>query len=85
MIHKLLLSPVTLIVKVGQKIKEEADKELYDVSFIQQKIVHLQMMYELGEIPEDVYMEKEKELLLRYEAAKEYELKRWESMTKKQK
>ena len=48
MIHKLLLSPVTLIVKVGQKIKEEADKELYDVSFIQQKIVHLQMMYELG-------------------------------------
>ncbi|AJI25240.1 gas vesicle protein GvpG [Priestia megaterium] len=85
MIHKLLLSPVTLIVKVGKKIKEEADKELYDVSFIQQKIVHLQMMYELGEIPEDAYMEKEKELLLRYEAAKEYELKRWESMTKKQK
>ncbi|MCJ7985517.1 gas vesicle protein GvpG [Priestia sp. OVL9] len=75
MIHKLLLSPVTLIVKVGQKINEEADKELYDVSFIQQKIVHLQMMYELGEIPEDAYMEKEKELLLRYEAAKEYELK----------
>ncbi|MDN4863301.1 gas vesicle protein GvpG [Priestia megaterium] len=85
MIHKLLLSPVTLIVKVGQKIKEEADKELYDVSFIQQKIIHLQMMYELGEIPEDAYIEKEKELLLRYEAAKEYELKRWESMTKKQK
>ncbi|CAK8585736.1 gas vesicle protein GvpG [Priestia megaterium] len=85
MIHKLLLSPVTLIVKVGKKIKEEAEKELYDVSFIQQKIVHLQMMYELGEIPEDAYMEKEKELLLRYEAAKEYELKRWESMTKKQK
>lgn len=41
------------------------------------------MMYEFGEISEDVYMEKEKELLLRYEVVKEYELKRWELMMKK--
>ena len=41
------------------------------------------MMYELGEIPEEAYTEKEEELLIRYEIAKRRELEQWEELTKK--
>ncbi|ALC83616.1 MULTISPECIES: gas vesicle protein GvpG [Bacillus] len=84
MIHKLFTVPMNLVIKVGEKVKEEADRELYDLDFIQQKLIRLQMMYELEEIPEKVYKEKEEELLMRYEVAKARELEEWEAMTKKQ-
>ncbi|MCA0987086.1 gas vesicle protein GvpG [Guptibacillus algicola] len=83
MIHKLVTSPINLVIKVGEKIKEEADKELYDLPTIQQKLIQLQMMYELGEIPEEAFQEKEEELLLRYETAKRMEMEQWEELTKK--
>ncbi|MGP4081349.1 gas vesicle protein GvpG [Bacillus sp. Marseille-Q3570] len=83
MLHKLVTSPMNLVIKVGEKVKEEVDKELYDLPTIQQKLIQLQMMYELEEIPEDVYKEKEEELLQRYEIAKQKEMEQWEEMTKK--
>ncbi|MCK6258515.1 gas vesicle protein GvpG [Fictibacillus sp. WQ 8-8] len=85
MIHKLLMSPMNLVIKVGEKVKEEVDRELYDISFIQQKLIQLQMMYELEEIPEEVYKEQEEVLLVRYEIAKQREMEEWENLTKKQK
>ncbi len=83
MIHKLVSAPINMVIKVGEKIKEEADKELYDLPTIQQKLIQLQMMYELGEIPEEAFQEKEDELLSRYEIAKQREMEQWEEMTKK--
>ncbi|WP_172370389.1 gas vesicle protein GvpG [Sporosarcina jiandibaonis] len=83
MIHKLVSAPINLVIKIGEKVKEEADKELYDLPTIQQKLIQLQMMYELGEIPEEAYKEKEEELILRYEMAKRMEMQQWEEMTKK--
>ncbi|WP_064092050.1 gas vesicle protein GvpG [Rossellomorea aquimaris] len=83
MIHKLVSAPINLVIKVGEKIKEEADKELYDLPTIQQKLIQLQMMYELGEIPEEAFQEKEEELLTRYEIAKRLEMEQWEELTKK--
>ncbi|MGM0842493.1 MAG: gas vesicle protein GvpG [Bacillota bacterium] len=83
MIHKLVSAPINLVIKVGEKIKEEADKELYDLPTIQQKLIQLQMMYELGEIPEAAFQEKEDELLTRYEIAKQMEMEQWEELTKK--
>lgn len=83
MIHKLVSAPINLVIKIGEKVKEEADKELYDLPTIQQKLIQLQMMYELGEIPEEVYKEKEEDLILRYEMAKRMEMQQWEEMTKK--
>ncbi|WP_227937105.1 gas vesicle protein GvpG [Alkalihalobacillus deserti] len=83
MLHKLISAPINLVIKIGEKVKEEADKELYDLPTIQQKLIQLQMMYELGDIPEDAYKEKEKELLMRYEIAKRLEMEQWEQMTKK--
>ncbi len=83
MIHKLITSPIDLIVKVGQHVKEEVDKEMYDLEHIQKKLVNLQMMYELDEISQDVYEAQEEELLERYEVAKRMELEQWEEMTKR--
>lgn len=83
MIHKLVSAPINLVIKIGEKVKEEAEKELYDLPTIQQKLIQLQMMYELEEIPEEVYKEKEEDLILRYEMAKRIEMQQWEEMTKK--
>ncbi|WP_332698357.1 gas vesicle protein GvpG [Halalkalibacter lacteus] len=83
MLHKVVSAPINLVLKIGEKVKEEADKELYDLPTIQQKLIQLQMMYELGEIPEEAYIEKEEELLMRYEAAKRFEIEQWEQMAKK--
>lgn len=85
MIHKLFTAPINLLIKVGEKVKEEADKELYDLPTIQQKLIQLQMMYELDEIPEEAYKEKEQELLIRYQMAKEKEMQQWDELTKKKK
>ena len=83
MIHKLVSAPINLVIKIGEKVKEEADKELYDLPTIQKKLIQLQMIYELGEIPEEAYKEKEEDLILRYEMAKRMEMQQWEEMTKK--
>jgi hypothetical protein len=85
MIHKLFTAPLNLVIKVGEKVKEEVDQELYDLSHIQQKLIQLQMMYELDEISEKAYKEQEEVLLARYEIAKEREMQEWENMTTKQK
>ncbi|KOO41922.1 gas vesicle protein GvpG [Priestia koreensis] len=83
MIHKLITAPLNVVIKVGQKIKEEVDQQLYDLPTIQKKLVQLQMMYELDEIPEEAFKEQEAELLLRYEEAKRRELEEWENMAKR--
>ncbi|KZZ83313.1 MULTISPECIES: gas vesicle protein GvpG [Bacillaceae] len=85
MIHKLFTAPLNLVVKVGEKIKEEADKELFDIPTIQQKLIQLQMMYELEEIEEQAYKEQEEQLLMRYETAKRLEMEEYEEMLKQEK
>lgn len=82
MLHKLVTAPMNLVVKIGQKVQEEAEKELYDLPTIQQKLIQLQMMFELGEIPEKAFQEKEDELLTRYEIAKRREMEEWDKLTK---
>ncbi|RDI45973.1 gas vesicle protein GvpG [Falsibacillus pallidus] len=81
MIHKLVSTPINLVIKIAEKIKEEADKELNDLPTIQQKLIQLQMMFELGEIPEEAFEAKEQELLIRYEAAKRKEMEEWKKLT----
>jgi transcription initiation factor IIE alpha subunit len=83
MLHKIVSAPINLVIKIGEKVKEEADKQLYDLPTIQQKLIQLQMMYELGEIPEAAYKKQEEDLLLRYEMAKRLEMEQWQEMTKR--
>ncbi|TMW72218.1 gas vesicle protein GvpG [Alteribacter natronophilus] len=76
MIFKLFTWPIDTLVMVGKKVKEEADKELYDLEHIQQKLIHLQMMLEMEEISEEAYDQQEEFLLQRYRIAKELEQER---------
>ncbi|PTL39316.1 MAG: gas vesicle protein GvpG [Alkalicoccus sp.] len=71
MILKLFTWPIDTVKFVGEKVKEEVDKELYDLETIQKKLARLQMMLELEEISEELYEEEEEELLRRYRAAVE--------------
>ncbi|SER40503.1 gas vesicle protein GvpG [Salipaludibacillus aurantiacus] len=73
MIHKLFTWPLDTVRFVGEKVKEEVDKELYDVDHIQQKLVHLEMMFEMDEISEEAYENQYDELMARYRTAKEIE------------
>ncbi|MCD8904247.1 gas vesicle protein GvpG [Staphylococcus chromogenes] len=70
---------IKMLTSIARKVKEEADKELFDLPTIEKKLIHLQMMAELGEIPEDVYKEQEEVLLTRYEIAKQREIDKWEA------
>lgn len=71
MILKLFTWPIDTVKFVGEKVKEEVDKELYDLETIQKKLARLQMMLELDEISEELYEEEEEELLRRYRTAVE--------------
>lgn len=73
MIFKFLSLPIRSLIKLGEKIQEEADNELYDLSNIQQQLVELHMLFEMEEIDEETYISREEELLNRYKIAKDRE------------
>jgi hypothetical protein len=73
MIFKLFSLPIRSLIKLGEKIQEEVDQELYDLTLIQQQLIELHMMYDMEEIDEEAYIEREQELLNRYMIAKERE------------
>lgn len=73
MIFKLIKLPISTLIKIGEKIQDEVDQELYNIPYIQQQLVELHMMYEMEEIDEETYVEREEELLNRYKIAKERE------------
>jgi hypothetical protein len=73
MIFKLFTLPIRSLIKLGEKIQEEVDQELYDIPYLQQQLVELHMMFEMEELDEITYFEREKELIRRYKIAKERE------------
>lgn len=73
MLHKLFTLPFRSVIKLAEKIKEEADDELYNIQHIQNKLIQLHMMFETEEMDEETYIEMEQELLTRYKIAKERE------------
>jgi len=68
LIDSILLAPVKGVVWLGEKLNEVAEKELNDDGLIKQELMELQLRFELDEISEQEYNEKEKELLDRLEA-----------------
>jgi Gas vesicle protein G len=73
MIHKLFTFPIRSLLKLGEKIQEEVDEELYSIPYIQQQLMELHLSYEMGELDEETYEQREQELLQRYKTAKERE------------
>lgn len=68
LIDDILLAPLKGIVWLGKKVEDMAEKELYDEGGIKEKLMELQLKFELDEISEDEYDKQEKELLSQIEA-----------------
>lgn len=64
LIDSILLSPLKGVVWVAEKIQELVEKEFTDQDKIKEKLMALQLRYELDEISEEEYDKQENELLM---------------------
>jgi ABC-type Zn2+ transport system substrate-binding protein/surface adhesin len=63
LIDSILLSPLKGIIWVGEKINGVMTKEVSDEGLIKEKLMEIQMRFELDEITEKEYEKEEKALL----------------------
>lgn len=71
LIDDILFAPLKGVIWVGKKINEMAESELSDEGSIKEKLMELQLRFELDEINEEEYKKKEKELLARLNVIRE--------------
>lgn len=62
-IDDILLSPLKGLIFLGKKIDEIIEKEMSDEGKIKERLMELQLKYEMDEISEEEYDRKEEELL----------------------
>jgi len=77
LIDDILLAPLKGIIWLGKKINEVAEKEFSDEGLIKEKLMELQLKFELDKISEEEYNKQEAEILARLDAirkAKEEEM-----------
>lgn len=67
LVDDLLMLPVKGLMGIFREIQTMADRELSDREALQEKLLYLQVQYELDEIGEGEYVEREAELLERLE------------------
>ena len=67
-IDDILFSPLNGIIWLGKKIDEIVEKEFSDEGLIKEKLMELQMRFELDKISEKEYTQQETELLARLDA-----------------
>jgi len=63
LIDDILLAPLKGIIFLGEKINEVIDKEISDEGTIKERLMSLQLKFELDEIDEEEYDRQEDELL----------------------
>ena len=69
LIDDILLAPLKGVIWIAEKVKEIAEQELYDEGRIKERLMELQLQFELyDEISEEEYKKQEKELLARLDA-----------------
>ena len=68
LIDDIFLAPLKGVVWLGQKINEVIEKELSDEGLIKEKLMELQLRFELDEISEEEYNKEEEKLLERLDA-----------------
>jgi hypothetical protein len=68
LIDDLLLLPVRGFIGIFKKIHEMAEREVSDEDYIRERLMELQLKFELDEISEEEYTKQEKELMARLEA-----------------
>jgi uncharacterized membrane protein len=77
LIDDILLAPLKSVIWLGKKINEVVEREVSDEGRIKERLMELQLRFELDEITEDEYNKQERELLARLDAirrAKEEEV-----------
>ena len=70
LIDDLLLLPVKGFFGIFKKIHEMAELELSDEDYIRERLMELQLRFELNEIGEEEYNQQEIKLLARLDAAR---------------
>ena len=65
LIDDILLAPLKSVIWLGKKINEVVEREVSDEGRIKERLMELQLRFELDEISEDEYNKQEKELLAR--------------------
>lgn len=68
LLDDILLAPLKGVIWLGRKINEVGEKQLHDKGSIKEGLMALQLQFELDEISEQEYDEREKELLDRLDA-----------------
>ena len=63
LIDDILFFPIKSIIWLGKKLNDMAERELTDEGLIKEKLMELQLQFELDEIDEKEYNEQEKVLL----------------------
>ena len=71
LIDDILLAPLKGVIFIAEKINEIIDKEMSDEGAIKERLMALQLKFEMDEIDEAEYDEREDELLKLLEAARE--------------
>ncbi len=71
LLDDLLLAPVKGIIWIGKQINDVVEKEVSDEGLIKEKLMELQLRFELDEISEERYNQQEEELLARLDAIRE--------------
>lgn len=68
LLDDILLAPVYSVIWMAKKINEVVEKEISDEGRIKEKLMELQLRFEMDEISEEEYNRQEKELLDRLDA-----------------
>ncbi len=68
--------PVKGTIWIASKLKGTAEQEVTDESSVQAKLLDLQMRFEMDEISQEVYEEKEAKLLEQLEVIRRYKEER---------
>ena len=74
-----LVFPLTIPLKglffIADRLKETAESEITDESRVYEELLELQMKFEMEEITDEEYQEKETELMDKLEAIRKYKEK----------
>lgn len=71
LLDDLLLAPLKGIIWLWEKVKEVADRELYDVEAIKKALEELQELHEAGQLKKEEFAQAEETLLRRLQVAQE--------------
>ncbi|MGL4378429.1 MAG: gas vesicle protein GvpG [Microcoleaceae cyanobacterium] len=68
-----ILGPIEGVIWIGEQIQERVDSEIDDRDNLQKQLLSLQLAFDLGDISEEEFEEKEEELLMKIQALEDAE------------